>query len=202
MEFGHEARRKANTGGAPSWDDPTGSGESSLWAAMAVRLWQIEAGRVERAGCQAGDSKEQAELFFFFVSEETLVPEIWFLLGLAAGDKVPSMRNGLFLWLGATEQYMHVQLPKPPTSADPLPPFSPPDTHALPGHYALVRWVFCALVPAHTFRIRSSRQKQISPQRYMLLQRLRHNGTIQDSFYRRDPLIFLSLTHSMGWGIC
>lgn len=80
----------------------------------------------------------------------------------------------------------------------PAPPFSPPDTRALPGHYALVRWVFCALVPAHTFRIRSSRQKQISPQRYMLLQRLRHNGTIQDSFYRRDPLIFLSLTHSMG----
>lgn len=74
-----------------------------------------------QSGCQVVDGKEQTELFFFFVSEETFVPEIRFLLGLAAGDKAPSVRNGLFLWLQAMEQYMHVQLPKPPTSAVPLP---------------------------------------------------------------------------------
>lgn len=55
-------------------------------------------GRVERADCEVGYSHEQAELLFF-ISEEMLVPETLFLLWLAAGDKVPLMRNGLFLWL-------------------------------------------------------------------------------------------------------
>lgn len=59
----------------------------------------FEGGRVERADCEVGYSHEQAELFFFFISEERLVPETLFLLWLAAGDKVPLMRNGLFLWL-------------------------------------------------------------------------------------------------------
>lgn len=105
-----------------------------------ARLWWFEGGRVERADCEVGYSHEQAELSFFFISEETLVPETLLLLWLAAGDKVPLMRNGLFLWLWATEQYMHVQLPKTPTSAALFPHPAPlPTNNTLPVHYVLVR---------------------------------------------------------------
>lgn len=147
MEFRHEVGWKANTEGASSYDYPTDFARlrAIRWKIFIndkrrARLRWFEGRRVERADCKVGYSYEQAELFFFFISEETLVPEILFLLWLAAVDKVPLMRNGLFLWLWAMEQYMHIQLPKTPTSAALFPPpRSPLNSNALPVHYVLVR---------------------------------------------------------------
>lgn len=145
MGFRDKVCWKANTEGAPSQVYPTDFARlrAIRWKLFIkyksrARLRWFGGGRVERADCEVGYSHEQAELLFF-ISEEMLVPETLFLLWLAAGDKVPLMRNGLFLWLWATEKYMLVLLPKTPTSIAPFPHPAPLNNSALPVHYVLVR---------------------------------------------------------------